>query len=52
MEVLKLIGVLVVILGFALKRDTIATVVVAGVVTGLVAGMTRWKFWKFSGIPS
>ena len=40
MEVLKLIGVLIVILGFALKRDTIATVVVAGLVTGLVAGMT------------
>lgn len=36
---LKLIGVLVVIIGFALKKDTIATVVIAGIVTGLVAGM-------------
>ena len=40
MEVLRLIGVLIVIVGFALKVDTIATVVIAGIVTGLVAGMT------------
>lgn len=40
MEVLKLIGVVVVIIGFALKFDTIATVVVAGLVTGLVGGLT------------
>jgi len=49
MEVLKLIGVLVVILGFALKRDTIATVVVAGVVTGLVAGMTPMEILEVLG---
>ena len=36
---LKLIGVLIVIIGFVLKKDTIATVVIAGVVTGLVARM-------------
>ena len=40
MELLRLIGVLIVIIGFALKVDTIATVVVAGLVTGLVAGMS------------
>lgn len=40
MEILKLIGVLIVIIGFVLKVDTIATVVVAGLVTGIVAGMT------------
>ena len=39
MEILKLIGVLIVVIGFALKLDTIATVVVAGIATGLVAGM-------------
>lgn len=39
MEILKLIGVVIVIVGFALKFDTIATVVIAGVATGLVAGM-------------
>jgi len=49
MEVLKLIGVLVVILGFALKRDTIATVVIAGVVTGLVAGMTPMEILEVLG---
>ncbi|MEG1985272.1 MAG: DUF969 family protein, partial [Oscillospiraceae bacterium] len=40
MEILKLIGVVIVIVGFALKFDTLATVVVAGLATGLVAGMT------------
>ena len=39
MEILKLIGVLIVVVGFAVKLDTIATVVIAGIVTGLVAGM-------------
>ena len=49
MEVLKLIGVLIVILGFALKRDTITTVVVAGLVTGLVAGMTPMEILEVLG---
>lgn len=40
MEVFKLIGVVVVIVGFALKFDTLATVIIAGLVTGLVAGMS------------
>ena len=39
MEILKLIGVLIVVIGFVCKFDTIATVVIAGIVTGLVAGM-------------
>ena len=39
MELLKLIGVLIVVVGFALKIDTIATVVIAGITTGFVAGM-------------
>ena len=37
MGLLKLIGVLIVIIGFALRWDTIATVVAAGIATGLVA---------------
>ncbi|MDO4198654.1 MAG: DUF969 domain-containing protein [Erysipelotrichaceae bacterium] len=37
---IKLIGVLIVIVGFILKFDTLAVVVVAGVVTGLVGGMS------------
>ncbi len=36
---IKLIGILIVIVGFILKFDTLAVVVVAGIVTGLVAGM-------------
>ncbi len=37
---IKLIGVLIVIVGFILKFDTLAVVVVAGVVTGFVGGMS------------
>ena len=40
MEVLKLVGILVVVAGFVLKFDIMATVVAAGLVTGLVAGMS------------
>ena len=40
MEIIKLIGVVIVVVGFALKFDTIATVVIAGIATGLVAGMS------------
>lgn len=39
MELLKLVGVLIVVVGFILKLDTIAVVIIAGIVTGLVAGM-------------
>ena len=37
---LKLIGVLIVIAGFALRLDTIGVVLVAGIVTGLVGGLS------------
>lgn len=36
---IKLIGVLIILIGFTLKLDTIAVVLVAGLATGLVAGM-------------
>ena len=49
MELLKLIGVVIVLIGFVLKRDTIATVVVAGVVTGFVAGMTPMEILETLG---
>ena len=39
MQAIKLIGVLIIIVGFALKKDTLATVVVAGIATGLAARM-------------
>ena len=55
MELLKLIGILVVVVGFVLKFDTMATVVVAGLVTGLVAGMSPTAaitlFFAFSSFP-
>lgn len=40
MEAIKLIGIVIVIIGFILKKDTIATVVIAGVATGLASGMS------------
>ena len=39
-DAIKLIGIVIAIIGFALKFDTLATVVVAGIVTGLVGGMS------------
>lgn len=37
--IIKLIGVLIIVIGFMLKLDTIAVVLVAGLATGLVADM-------------
>lgn len=39
MEYVKLIGVVIIVLGFVLKFDVLATVLIAGIATGLVAGM-------------
>ena len=39
MEYLELIGIVIIVLGFALKFDVLATVLLAGLVTGIVAGM-------------
>ena len=48
MEIIKLIGVLIVVIGFILKLDTLAVVVVAGLATGLVAGMrVSFSFYQF-----
>ena len=49
MEVIKLIGVLIVIVGFILKLDTLAVVVVARLATGLVAGMSPMKILETLG---
>lgn len=40
MQYLRLIGILIIILGFAFKLDTVATVVVAAIVTALCSGMS------------
>ncbi len=39
MELLKLLGILIVIVGFLLKMDSILIVMVSAIVTGLVSGM-------------
>ena len=39
-QMIKLIGILIVIIGFTLKLDTIAVVLSAGVLTGLVADLS------------
>ncbi len=36
---IKLIGILIIVVGFILKVDTIAVVILAGIITGLVSGM-------------
>lgn len=40
MEYLPLIGILIIVVGFVLKMDTIAVVIIAGLVTGLVSGLS------------
>jgi len=48
-KMIKLIGVAIVILGFALKLDNIAIILVAGFVTGLVGGMDIVKILETIG---
>ncbi|GHU62106.1 membrane protein [Clostridia bacterium] len=48
-DYLPLLGVLIVVLGFVFKVDTIATVVLAGVVTGLVSNMTLMDILNILG---
>lgn len=40
MEYLPLIGILLIVIGFILKVDTIAVVIISGLVTGLVSGLS------------
>lgn len=49
MEIMKLAGVLIVVIGFALKFDAMATVVVAGLATGLIAGLTPMEILTILG---
>ena len=39
MELIKLIGILVVVVGFALKLNSLAIILAAGIITGLVSGV-------------
>ncbi|HEP4844811.1 TPA: DUF969 family protein, partial [Streptococcus pyogenes] len=49
MEWIKLIGIVIIVLGFILKFDAIATVVVAGLVTALVSGISFIDFLDILG---
>lgn len=49
MELLKLSGILVVLVGLVLKLDTMATVVAAGLITGLAAGMSPVEILEILG---
>ena len=45
---IKLIGVLIIVIGFALKLDTIAVVLIAGIATGLVGGLSFPEILSFA----
>ena len=38
-DAIKLIGIVIIVVGFALKLDVLAVVIVSGIVTGLVSGI-------------
>lgn len=49
MEWIKLIGILIIVVGFVLRLDTIATIVIAGLATALVSGMNLVQFLEVMG---
>ena len=49
MEYLKLIGILIIVVGFALKWDVIAVVLISGLVTGLVSGLSFIQILEIMG---
>lgn len=49
MEYIKLIGIVIIVLGFALKLDVLAVVIVSGIVTGLVSGMSIVEILEILG---
>lgn len=48
-EFIKLIGIVIIVVGFALKLDVLAVVLIAGLATGLVAGMDVIKILEILG---
>lgn len=46
---LPLIGIVIIVIGFAMKLDTIGVVVIAGLVTALVSGMSFTEFLETLG---
>lgn len=49
MELLKLLGILIVVIGFVLKLDSILIIMIAAIVTALVAGMDPFTFLETLG---
>ena len=49
MEIVKLIGVAIIVLVFALKLDVLAVVLVAGIVTGIVSGLDFFYILEIIG---
>ena len=49
MEYLKLIGILIIVVGFALTWDVIAVVLISGLVTGLVSGLDFVQILEIMG---
>ena len=49
MEYLKLIGILIIVVGFDLKWDVIAVVLISGLVTGLVSGLNFIQILEIMG---
>jgi len=49
MEYLPLIGILIIVIGFILKVDTIAVVIIAGLITGLVSGLSLTEVLSLLG---
>ena len=49
MEYITLIGIVIIVVGFALKLDVLATVIISGIVTGLVSGMSFIEILEILG---
>lgn len=49
MEYIKLIGIVIIVVGFALKLDVLAVVIVSGIVTGLVSGLDFIEILRILG---
>ena len=49
MEYITLIGIVIIVVGFAFKLDVLATVIISGIVTGLVSGMNIIEILEILG---
>lgn len=49
-DAIKLIGIVIIVAGFALKLDVLAVVLISGLVTGLVSGMSFVEILRIIGV--